>query len=144
MKFQKPNRHVYTVFLHCSASDNPDHDDVSVIKQWHLDRGWSDVGYHYFIKKDGTLQIGRDLERTPAAQKGYNTGSIAICLHGLLEYNFTLEQFNTLRELCKEINSSYKEITFHGHNEVNPNKTCPVFNVKDVLNLDNSGKMLET
>ena len=86
--FQKPNRHAYNVFIHCSASDNPKHDDVDVIRKWHVDeppygRGWSDIGYHYFIKKDGTLEIGRSLERTPAAQRGYNRGSFAICLHGL-------------------------------------------------------------
>jgi len=141
MIFHRPNRKVYCTFIHCSASDNPAHDDVSVITQWHIERGWNTIGYHYFIKKDGTIQEGRSLERIPAAQKGYNTGSIAICLHGLDIDLFTEEQFNSLRDLCNQISDSYYEMTFHGHNEVNPNKTCPVFNVKEVLNLDAKGKM---
>jgi N-acetylmuramoyl-L-alanine amidase len=138
--FQKPNREVYSVFVHCSASDNPDHDKASVIKQWHLDRGWSDIGYHYFIRKNGALECGRGLERTPAAQKGHNTGSIAICMHGLLIEKFTESQLLVLGSLCRTIDEAYDhDITFHGHNEVNLHKTCPVINVKEVLNLDEQG-----
>ena len=58
MPFRKPARHVDRVFLHCSASDDPDHDDIATIRSWHVDgNGWSDVGYHYFIRK------GRDARR---------------------------------------------------------------------------------
>ena len=90
MPFRKPARHVDRVFLHCSASDDPDHDDIDTIRRWHVDeRGWSDVGYHYFIRSDGTLQEGRPLERIPAAQAGHNAGTVAICLHGLAEESFT-------------------------------------------------------
>ena len=97
MPFRKPARHVDRVFLHCSASDNPDHDDIETIRDWHVGgSGWSDVGYHYFIRTDGTLQEGRPLERTPAAQAGDNAGTIAICLHGLAAESFTAEQFRTL------------------------------------------------
>jgi N-acetylmuramoyl-L-alanine amidase len=115
---------------------------VDVIRQWHLERGWSDIGYHYFIKKDGTVQIGRDLERTPAAQKGFNTGSIAICIHGLELDKFTSQELNSLKMLCNEINSSCTDMGFHAHNEVNLHKTCPVIDVKEVLNLDNAGRMV--
>lgn len=141
MIFEKPFRHVDTVFIHCSASDNPDHDDVSVIREWHLARGWHDVGYHYFIKKDGTIQLGRDLEQIPAAQQGYNEGSIAICLHGLEKSKFTEAQFDSLRDLCGQINSAYGgTIRFRGHNEVSA-KACPVFDYRDVLDLDDEGYM---
>lgn len=141
--FQKPNRTVFVIFIHCSASDNPDHDDVEVMRQWHMEKGWSDVGYHYFIKKDGTLQKGRDLERIPAAQKNYNTGSIAICLHGLDKDKFTPAQFHTLLDLCDAINEAYPGgIQIRGHCEVNPHKTCPVFDYKEVLGLNEKGFMV--
>ena len=142
MKFQKPIRDVYATFIHCSASDNPAHDSVEVIKQWHLERGWSDIGYHYFIRKDGVVELGRSLEKIPAAQKGYNTGSIAICLHGLKLEKFTEAQYKALRELCGLINLAYEGMTFHGHNEVNPNKTCPVIDVRATLYLDKYGHMM--
>ncbi|GLS86665.1 hypothetical protein GCM10010873_16390 [Cypionkella aquatica] len=134
--FKKPARPVTRVFVHCSASDNPAHDNVATMDAWHKARGWSGVGYHFFIRKDGTLEMGRDLEKIPAAQEGNNVGTIAICLHGLLEEKFTEEQFKTLRSLCRQINKAYRNImTFHGHCEV-ANKTCPVIDYRKVLGLD--------
>ena len=142
MKLYQLNRPVHTVFIHCSASDNPKHDNIKTIRSWHADRGFNDVGYHYFIQSSGNIQKGRDLEKIPAAQKGYNTGSIAICLHGLT--TFTEEQFEALRELCHAINDAYAwkdvKIRFRGHCEVS-SKTCPVFDYKTVLNLDDFGWM---
>jgi N-acetyl-anhydromuramyl-L-alanine amidase AmpD len=130
------------VFLHCSASDNPAHDDVEVMRDWHVNgNGWSDVGYHFFVKKDGTVQAGRPLSRTPAAQARHNAGTIAICCHGLAEEKFTQTQYEAVIALCKEIDEAYAhEITFHGHREVSA-KSCPVFPYKTVLGLDENGAM---
>lgn len=139
-RFSKPKRNVHTVFLHCSASDNPLHDNIKTIRNWHLKRGFAGIGYHYYISKDGEIHKGRDLERTPAAQKGHNTGSIAICLGGL--YDFTDKQFNSLKKLCFEINGSYAKIRFRGHREV-ANKLCPVYDYKQILNLDEKGYIYE-
>ena len=81
---EKPKRAITKVFLHCSASNRPNHDDVEVIRTWHKLRGWSDVGYHYFIRTDGKIQIGRDIEQKPAAQAGHNTGTIATSTHRMV------------------------------------------------------------
>lgn len=135
--FRKPERLVKKIFIHCSASDNPNHDNISVVKRWHLNRGFRDVGYHYFITSKGERQIGRDLELVPAAQKGHNRNSIAICVHGLKE--FSPQSLHELKRLCLEIDAEYNsEITFHGHKEVS-NKSCPVFDYRAVLNLDDKG-----
>ena len=139
ISFVKPARVVRKVYVHCSASDNPKHDDISVIKEWHLARGFTDVGYHYFIKRDGSIQIGRPLSVIPSAQKGHNTNTIAICLHGLEEDKFSPEQFYTLQRLCVLIDAAYYgALTFHGHNEVST-KTCPVFDYRKVLKLSPMG-----
>lgn len=139
--FTKPKRPVSRVFLHCSASDVPAHDNVATMRAWHLANGWSDVGYHFFIRKDGTLEAGRSLELTPAAQSGHNTGTIAICCHGLDAAKFTAAQFATLQALCREIDAAYDgAVTFHGHREV-ANKLCPVFDYRAVLGLDSKGRM---
>ena len=142
MPFQKPARHIDRVFLHCSASDDPDHDDIATIRAWHVsERGWSDVGYHYFIRSDGTLQEGRPLERAPAAQAGHNAGTIAVCLHGLAAEKFTRTQYRTLIGLAREIDGALEgRVTFHGHYEVSP-KSCPVFPYRAVLGLDGAGRM---
>jgi N-acetylmuramoyl-L-alanine amidase. len=140
MRFLKPKREVNIVFIHCSASDNANHDNVETIKQWHKERGFNDIGYHYYINKKGMMFMGRDIEKTPAAQEGYNTGSIAICLGGLNK--FTLEQFQSLKDLCREINKAYGgNITFHGHCEVS-SKLCPNFEYRKVLSLFDKGQAL--
>lgn len=142
-KFKKSNRKVNRVFLHCTASDNPKHDNVKVIEGWHKAKGWSTTGYHLFIRKDGTIEEGRDLERIPASAKGHNTGTIAVVCHGLKREKFTQEQFNSIHELCNQINIAYDgQISFHGHAEVAANKTCPVYDYKGVLNLDGNGRMV--
>ena len=112
------------------------------IRDWHVEsNGWSDVGYHYFIRGNGTLESGRPLERAPASQVGHNAGTVAICLHGLAAENFVEEQYRTLIDLAREINGAYSSlVTFHGHREVS-SKPCPVFPYRAVLGLDRDGRM---
>ncbi|ARU55372.1 hypothetical protein OLMES_1293 [Oleiphilus messinensis] len=138
--FTKPTRTVNTIFLHCSASDVASHDDISVIENWHtVGNGWSRVGYHFFINKSGNIQSGCPIEKIPIAQKGHNTGSIAICLHGLKKAKFTDEQMVSVNKLCKAIVASYdKKIKIRGHCEVSK-KSCPVFDYKKQLNLTTLG-----
>lgn len=142
--FTTPKRKVQKVFIHCSANDNEKFYGNKLkdfIYNIHVKQnGWSDIGYHFLIDKKGNIIRGRPLERTPSAQKGYNVGSIAIMVHGLED--FSGESMTSLISLCNEINTAYdKKITFHGHCEVNPHKTCPVFPYKTVLQLDDKGYM---
>lgn len=142
--FVPPARAVHSLFFHCSASDRPEHDDVAVMRDWHVNgNGWSDVGYHYFIKKSGAWQPGRSLEKTPAAQgDGFNAGTIAICLHGLAKPAFTSEQFRTGCSMVRAISDAYGErsvrIRVRGHCEVYP-KECPVFDYRRAFGLDAAG-----
>ena len=140
-QFTPPKRPVNKIYIHCSASDSPESDNVETIRGWHYARGFADIGYHFYINNYGNIADGRSLEKIPAAQKGHNMYSLAICLGGLTHFNET--QFDTLRDMCIAIRDAYlKEgitITFHGHNEVS-NKTCPVFDYKEVLKLDKYGK----
>jgi hypothetical protein len=136
-QFKKPKRKVNKVFIHCSDSER--NDDVAVIRLWHIKRGFKGIGYHFFIKRDGTIQKGRSLEMMPASQKGYNMGSISICVSG--KKKFTKKSLENLKLLCISIDNVYDKITFHGHCEVDKSKTCPVFDYKKVLGLDKDGFM---
>lgn len=139
---KKPKRPVFKVFIHCSDSDNPAHDNAETIDKWHKERGWQGIGYHFYLQKDGDLQVGRSLEKIPAAQKEHNTGSIAICCGGRAKDKFTKVQMAALKALCLHMNKLYGGgVTFHGHCEVEPNKECPVFDYKTVLNLNKDGFM---
>lgn len=137
--FKKPARPVDRVFIHCTASDHEHHDNLATLFVWHVvERGWSDVGYHFVITKDGSINHARPINMRPAAQKGHNNGTIAICLTG--DKKFSKAQFRSLRKLCRQIDDNYDDITFHGHREVS-NKTCPNFDYKGCLNLDETGRM---
>ena len=139
--FEKPKRHVDRVFLHCSASemDITGAEMVDEIRRWHKKRGFSDVGYHFLIDKSGVVFPGRSLAKSPAAQKGHNTGTIAIMVHGLEK--FPPNMLEQCRLLCAEINTAYEgRISFHGHCEVSA-KTCPVFDYRGLLQLDRFGRM---
>lgn len=142
MLFEKPERQIDRVFLHCSASDDEFLEGeglVGTVRNWHLARNFSDVGYHFLIDKLGKVMLGRDLEKIPAAQKGHNTGTIAIMVHGLTD--FAPASLTACHQLCKQINTVYEgRISFHGHCEVS-SKSCPVFDYKSLLNLDRWQRM---
>lgn len=133
------NRKIKRVFIHCSAASRTNI-DAEEIDLWHRQRGWSGIGYHFFIKTDGTIEAGRNIEKTPAAQRFHNRHTIAICLNGLKPRDFTIAQFESLRTLCSNIVMLKPHVTFHGHCEVSA-KACPVFDYKTVLRLDKKGKL---
>ena len=146
--FRKPKRSVSRVFLHCTASDHVYHDNLETLHKWHVeDRGWSAIGYHYLIRLNGeVLETDRSLERTPAAQRGHNKGTIAIALSGG-QYGrdeaFTAAQFRALTALCQTIDDAYDgKITFHGHSEVAPGRACPVYDYSTLLGLNAQGKII--
>ena len=140
--FTAPARKVDTTWLHCSASESASWNDVEAIRQDHIKhRLWSDVGYHFFITKEGHIQPGRPLEKIPAAQEGLNTGAIAMCAHGLEEGKFTSHQFESIIRLCTAIKDAYgAPMRYRGHREVAA-KLCPVFNYVHVLGLNTGGYM---
>lgn len=128
--------------LHCSDSDYLQHNDISIIRKWHTEeRGFSDVGYHFFIQRDGTIQTGRGIDAIGAHCKGINSESIGICLHG--KTYFTKEQFEALTRLYKELILIYPDSKIIGHYEKS-DKTCPNFIIEDFMddyyiNIDTDG-----
>jgi N-acetyl-anhydromuramyl-L-alanine amidase AmpD len=139
------------IVLHCSASDNPAHDDIAVIKQWHLERGFKAVGYHYFIRKNGDIQIGRTIDFVGAHTIGFNLESVGICLSG--DQEFTEEQFKSAARLIDNLYlilpNLKKKYGVLPHRFFNTNKTCPNYQIKEVfkymtaeLNIDKSGKYI--
>lgn len=110
---------------------------VAEITRWHKQRGWSAIGYHYVIDRDGGVAIGRPETVEGAHAKGHNKGSIGICLiggHGasendMFEKNFTTKQQTKLLELIDNIRLRADIVQIRGHNEVAA-KACPGFNVR--------------
>jgi N-acetylmuramoyl-L-alanine amidase len=111
------------IIIHCSDSD---FGDVDLIDQWHKERGWDGVGYHYVItngiiahgneydpKMDGEIQKGRELAVMGAHCRGHNYNSIGICLIG--RHHFTGRQLleslpNLLRIFTGIVNSQKRHV----------------------------------
>jgi len=119
------------IILHCSASDYRDQ-DADWIRKIHVkERGWLDIGYHFFIPFDGTIQAGRHVQDIGSHCYGHNQESVGICLAGLTR--FTEPQFFSLGGLLKLMKSLYPTATLHGHREFNPGKSCPIFDYSDFV-----------
>lgn len=117
------------IIIHCSDSPNDRAVTAKEIHQWHKERGFDGIGYHYVIRRDGGLEHGRPEYWTGAHAKGYND-CIGICLVGRDE--FTDAQWKTLKMLLLNLSleHGFKAEDIKGHCEVNPNKTCPNFDVR--------------
>ena len=139
-------RKINKILLHCSASDLKKDDDIKAIKHLHVSKkdvkinwgkynthgkSFKDVGYHYFIRKDGLIQKGRDIMQVGAHCKGQNSASIGICLSG--RHKFTEYQFIALERLISGLNIRLpKNPTIHPHNEFS-DKSCPNFSVQEFI-----------
>lgn len=83
----------------CSAED---------IHTWHLNRGWSGIGYHFVVRKDGTIERGRPIDRVGAHCTGQNVDSIGVCFEGDFEKETMPDvQLQAGRELMAYIKGLY-------------------------------------
>lgn len=168
-------RKISNIIIHCSASPNGKEFTAADVNTWHKARGFKrdsqsvrsrnpelpNIGYHFVICCDGTVQPGRGLEEVGAHVQGNNANSIGICLIGTDK--FSEEQFKSLRSLVIMIAgtikgsaiathesafNAYKEMGIHvkGHRDYSPDlngdgqitrnewtKTCPGFSVSEFV-----------
>lgn len=109
--------------VHCSDSH---FGDVCEIRKWHLARGFNDVGYHFIIRTDGEIELGRTLDIVGAHCKGKNQNSIGTCLIG--KNKFTDKQYEALKRIHIMLENLFPDIQLKAHFEFNHHKTCPNFN----------------
>ena len=132
-------RFIDKIILHCADTRTNQNFSVDQVRDWHLQKGWSNIGYHYYIKLNGSLYDGRPISQKGAHCKGYNYGSVGICLEGGNNDNGdmwdkpTESQISTLKKLVYSLRKDYGDLTLHGHYEFSK-KTCPNFDVC-ILNL---------
>ena len=130
------------IVVHCAATRPSMDIGFKEIRKWHVeDNGWDAVGYLYFIRRDGTQEVGRPEAFHGAHAPAVNSKSIGVCLVGGMaedegpENNFTLEQFLTLKDLIKKLKMTNPNIVeIIGHCDIQDNKpNCPGFNLKEWL-----------
>lgn len=126
-------RPIEGIVIHCA--DTPPGMDIGAadIRQWHKEKGWRDIGYHYIIRRSGEVETGRPIEEPGAHVKGHNARTIGICMvggrHGHADY--TRQQWAALEALVIDLTNRFPGVTVKGHTDYDGAKTCPNFNVQE-------------
>jgi len=141
-KQPRTTRSIAEIIVHCTATPEGRAVSVDTIRSWHLANGWKDIGYHYVVLLDGSVQPGRPEGQVGSHVAGHNTGTLGIVyVGGLAADGKTAKDTRTpaqkaaLLDLAKALITKYpniKKVT--GHNQYAA-KACPSFDVrKDQLN----------
>lgn len=134
-------REINKVILHCSATREGDDIDAATIRAWHTSppRNWSDIGYHFVVRLDGSVETGRPITRPGAHARGHNKDSIGICYVGGLDAGghpkntMTREQRSSINRICRALCMVLNQpLTLHGHREFSK-KACPSFEVREAF-----------
>lgn len=135
--FKKSTRVINEIIVHCSATPEGKDYTLDTIRQWHRQRGFSDIGYHYVIHPDGTVEEGRDVNIAGAHCSGHNSKSIGICyIGGMTADNKkakdtrTEEQRTNLKALLMAMRKLYPSAKIHGHRDFAA-KACPSFDATE-------------
>lgn len=135
----KPRVTTKYLVVHCAATKPTMDIGLREIRQWHRERGWLDIGYHFVIRRDGKVETGRPHDVIGAHVEGHNYESLGICMAGGIdakgkpENNFTPAQFESLRALLDKLKVDYPSAKIVGHRDLDPKKACPSFDVASWL-----------
>lgn len=132
-------RKINKIIIHCSDTPVIHRVYVSDIDKWHRLRGFDCIGYHYFIRYDGTIDEGRPLDRVGAHCKGQNAYSIGICyeggrgVDGKPQDTRSDAQEQSLVKLITELRDRFGPLEVFGHRDF-ANKACPCFDAHSEYN----------
>lgn len=147
--FNKPSeftRDIHEIILHITANGNGLTGQAlrEYLVKVHKGNGWSDIGYHWIVDKDGNVIKGRDenIIGSHCKAQGKNNGTIGIAydsrgndktpyaVYGI--YFQSPEQKESFERLVKEkmIEFNIDIENVHGHNFYDKGKACPCFNVE--------------
>ena len=119
--------------IHCSAVRPNQSSSAADIDRWHRARGFNSIGYHFVVRRDGSIETGRPMEKVGAHCLNRNAHSIGICYEGGLDANGkpadtrTPQQKEALRKLLHQLHEQFPKAIIAGHNMFNPMKACPCF-----------------
>lgn len=127
-------RTITLIIIHCSATPEGRNLDFESCRRDHVrHRGFSDIGYHFYITRDGEIHRGRPMEKPGAHCRNHNRHSVGVCYEGGLSAEGvpmdtrTLKQKSALRALLRELRTVLPRALIVGHRDLNPRKACPCF-----------------
>lgn len=133
-------RKIQRIVIHCTATKPGQDVDIEQVRKWHVDGNkWSDVGYHYLVKLDGTIQPGRAVSVMGAGVKGHNRDTVHVAYVGGCDDSG--KPFNTLNDdqraaiyqVCTSLVRVFGPLLVIGHNDLTDEKACPSFKVTTEL-----------
>lgn len=129
----KSKRRIDEIIVHCSATAEGKDFTTADITKWHRQRGFTTIGYHYVVYRDGSIHTGRDVNVAGAHCTGHNTHSIGVCYIGGCKADGrspkdtrTEAQKAALLKLLKDLKRLYPNAKIRGHRDF-ANKACPSF-----------------
>ena len=141
-RFKKSKRRIKEIIIHCTATPEGQNYTVEQCRADHKKQGWSDIGYHYLVYRDGSVHEGRNVDYIGAhcAAGDHNTYSIGIAYVGGVENKpgvpyaqqkpkdtRTLAQKAALLSLLMDLRKLYPDAKIYGHHDFEPKKQCPCF-----------------
>ena len=144
-RLKKSKRKITEIIVHCSATPEGLDSTVDAIREDHIRQGWSDIGYHYVIYRNGTIVNGRNVDLVGAhcSKGGHNQHSVGVCYIGGVENKpnvpyylqkakdtRTVEQKASLLSLIMDLKKLYPNAKIYGHHDFDSGKDCPSFNAK--------------
>lgn len=134
----KSRRIINEIIVHCSATPEGKDYSVADIRKWHKQQGWSDIGYHYVVYRDGTIRDGRDVNISGAHCVNHNAHSIGVCyIGGVASDGKTPKDTRTpsqriaLKQLLTELLMLYPNARIYGHHDFDKGKACPSFDARN-------------
>ena len=139
-------REINLIVIHCTATRSDQPFTQASLEQSHRERGFNGIGYHYYIRRDGSIKSTRPLNKVGSHARGYNAHSIGICYEGGLNAlgkpadTRTEWQRHSLRVLLLTLLRDYPGCRIVGHRDLSPDldgdgvieshewlKLCPCF-----------------
>lgn len=132
-------RPINRIILH--YTETPEYMDVSIedVRKWHKERGFTDVGYHFLVRLDGSIELGRDIKIVGAHTSGANGDSIGIAYVGGLMNNVQCDTRNLKQRVSLDVLIGYlrrvygDHLNVLGHNDFS-GKVCPGFDARREYN----------
>ena len=135
------SRRKKTDYIIIHSTNTKPNEELSAIDidEKHRKKGLLKIGYHFVIKRDGSIQLGRPLCEVGAHLQQYDNRSVGICLvgglntRGLHAPDYTAQQQDALFVLIKTLKLTYKDANVVGHSTLD-GVECPSFIVEEWWN----------
>ena len=125
-------RKITLIVIHCSAVRPDQTSSAAQIDTWHRQRGFHlGIGYHYVVRRNGEIEVGRPEYMVGAHCLNHNSHSIGVCYEGGYDARGqpadtrTEAQKASLRRLLETLHKDYPEALIVGHHDLDPKKACP-------------------